>query len=269
MRGEGDGASPQPPGETGRSEIGFLSPYPIRSLDLFIYEDRGIRKLYTYIHIDSLIRPSAESPPFETGFVLPSGDYIAVALANCPSPPQIRALQSMDAMENLSVSYASETVAFPFMSGFCQFRAGYDARLHLSSLLCEVKIESVDNLMEGCPLLKNPRVYFRNANASAQVLRQDGFRPTQWMDDPAKMQSPELFIAALPEDIGRYRQEPGLSLHCYPNDSPYDGPGTPRTEIVLEAEKDGETLRFATSLPALMRGRSYSIALSLSEWNLE
>ena len=129
-----------------------------------------------------------------------------------------------------------------------------DVEITLSPLLCAVQVQYVDNLLEGRPLLKSPRIFFRYANASAQVLRQDGFRASQTVESPVGLRSPELFFAYLPQDIGYYRCEPGITLYCYPNDSPFPTIGTPRTELVLEAESDSLTVGFSTVLPALARG---------------
>ena len=155
------------------------------------------------------------------------------------------------------------------MSGAQSCPSGTDTvRIRITPLLCEVRLLSVDNQLEGRPQLKNPRVFFRNANASAQVLRQDGFRPAQMVDSPEGLRSPELFLAYLNEDIGYFRCEPGVSLFCYPNDSPVATLGTPRTELVLEAESDGETLQFITGLPALRRGSSTGVHIIADDKSL-
>lgn len=255
------------PGE--ETLIELLSHSSIRDMEIFLYEDWGIRKLQTHIHIDSTIVQITDGQSIEIPVQLRSGDYLAVALANCPSTPDSRALQSLDAIEALTMNYAAEQCDYPFLSGYCHFKTGEECAVQLGSLLCPVHIVSIDNQLEEAPLIQNPRVYFRNASAIAQVLRQDGFRPTQWVDNPAGLRSPELFIAYLPHDIGYIRLETDITLYCYPNDSPYDGPGTPRTELILEGETDGETLRFVTKLPAIRRGRDCRVALSLSEWNVE
>ena len=216
------------------------------SLDLFIYDDSGIRPLLYHKGVTGACK-SLKAPN-------PGADFIAVAIANTPGRINPEALGSFDAMENLSMSYSSELAEAPLMSGMAQAKGGSSLSIRLTPLLCAVQLESIDNLLEGRPLLRNPRVYFRYANASAQVLRQDGFRPSQTVESPQGLRSPELFCAYLGQDIGYFRREPGISLYCYPNDSPFATIGTPRTELILEAECEGETLGFATGLPALPRG---------------
>ncbi|MBO4595636.1 MAG: hypothetical protein J5632_03390 [Bacteroidales bacterium] len=157
-------------------------------------------------------------------------------------------------MESLTMSYSSELSEAPLMSGMAQSKGADTVGITLTPLLCAIQITSVDNLLENRPLLKHPRFNFRYANASAQVLRQDGFRPSQTVESPVGMRSPELFLAYLHEDIGYNRCEPGITLCCYPNDSPFPTIGTPRTELILEAQADSLTLGFCTELPALHRG---------------
>ena len=231
-----------PPGQADSITITVQPSWPaeIVSLDIFIYEDRGIRRLI--YHSNKLRIPE------------PGVDFIAVAIANAPGRIDAAALGSFDAMEALTMNYSSELTQAPLMSGMVQSKGRDTVRIALTPLLCEVRLLSVDNLLEDRPLLRNPRVYFRGANEVAQVMRQDGFRPSRMVESPEGMRSPELFLAYLNEDIGYFRCEPGISLYCYPNDSPVATLGTPRTELVLEAEAGGETLCFPTELPALLRG---------------
>ena len=217
----------------------------IARLDLFIYEDRGIRKL-TFHSTGGLTQKVLN----------PEVDFIAVAIANSPGHIDDASVGSFDAMEALCMSYRNELAEFPLMSGMAQAKPCDTLLLTLTPLLCEVHLASVDNLLEGRPLLRNPRVYFRYANASAQVLRQDGFRASETVESPEGLRSPELFFAYLPEPVGYFRCEPGITLYCYPNDSPFPTIGTPRTELILEAEADSLVLGFCKELPALARASS-------------
>lgn len=227
----------------------------ILRLDLLIYEDHGIRRLLHH----------SRSSGTRLRLPYPGSDFIAVAIANSPGQIDPAALGSFDAAEALTMSYSNELAEAPLMSGTAQSSGSGTVFIRLTPLLCAVQLLSVDNCLQDRPLLKNPRVYFDYANASAQVLRQDGFRPSQTIESPAGLRSPELFFAALPEDIGYRRSEPGITLCCYPNDSPYATIGTPRTELVLEAEVEDGTVCFPTELPALPRGSVTGIRVVIDD----
>ena len=238
------GTSPKPAQDSITISLTPSWQVEMASLDLYIYDDSGIRPLL-YHKAETGMCKNLKAPN-------PGVDFIAVAIANSPGRMDAGALGSFDAMESLVMNYASELAGRPLLSGMAQGRG--DVVITLSPLLCAVQLQSVDNLLEGRPLLKSPRIFFRYANASAQVLRQDGFRASLTVESPVGLRSPELFFAYLPQDIGYYRSEPGITLYCYPNDSPFPTIGTPRTELVLEAESDSLTVGFSTVLPALPRG---------------
>lgn len=241
------------------SRIVMESPLDINCLDIFIYRDSGIKALLLHRRTDTL----AGAGQLEMDCAVDECDCIAVVLASSPGHPSVASLQSFDAMERLQMSYAREHSDYPFMSGMAQFHSPGSAVIKLTPLLCKVSIKSIDNCIEGQPLLRNPRIYLRNINASAQVLRQDGFRPSETISPPGNLRSPELMFSQLGKEIGYHRQETDLNLYCYPNDSPYGGPGTPRTEIVFEADTQDGPYIHIEELPAIRRAEDTVLDIKL------
>ena len=143
------------------AHIVMESPLDINCLDIFIYRDSGIKELLLHRRTDTL----AGAGQLELDCTVGEGDCIAVVLASSPGHPSVASLQSFDAMERLQMSYAREHADFPFMSGMAQFHSPGRAVIKLTPLLCKVSVKSIDNCIEGQPLLRNPRIYLRNINA--------------------------------------------------------------------------------------------------------
>ena len=90
---------------------------------------------------------------------------------------------------------------------------------------------------------------------NAEILRDKDFRPTELLDAGP--------WTALPYDIGFFPQEPGISLWCYPNDTPEDILGVPRPTLEFECRIEGERCSFEVPLPPLPRGCSKEVELTV------
>jgi hypothetical protein len=141
------------------------------------------------------------------------------------------------------------------MSGQCEVASGTGRQLTLSPLLARIKLGEISNSMSGYVRLENPRIRLDNMNAWAELLRTNGFRPSELIEKPPSK--------PLPYDIGIFSQTPGTELYCYPNDSPLDA-GTPATVFVLECEISGATCSFSISLPSVGRNTTTRIDVSVS-----
>lgn len=199
--------------------------------------------------------------PGKANFKLPSsrGSKIIIAIANSPYEFNLKALQSFDSAELLTMYYRDENPQFPLMSAI-SFSDENSISLNLKALLCPVKVLSISNSTDK--LLSHPRLSLRKINASAEMLRSDGFRPSITIDSPAEISHPQMMLSQLPFDLGYDTCHPMTTLYCYPQDAE-TSLGTPRTEIVLSAEVDGSTQQYATPLPKAGRGETIVINLNI------
>lgn len=282
--------------------ITISAPCNVKTLDFFVYRDSLNRPLESHLRLNNdKIRKSAdlckgmdekadkergEATGQEIGksaelfeervervnaeagqelgkasFKLPSirGSKIVIAIANSPYEFNIKALQSFDSAELLTMYYRDENPQFPLMSAI-SYSDEDSISLRLKALLCPVKVLSISNSTNK--LLSHPRLSLRKINASAEMLRSDGFRPSITIDSPAEISHPQMMFSQLPLDLGSYTCHPMTTLYCYPQDAE-TSLGTPRTEIVLSAEVDGTTRHYATPLPKAGRGETIVINLNI------
>jgi hypothetical protein len=197
----------------------------------------------------------------KANFKLPSsrGSKIIIAIANSPYEFNLKALQCFDSAELLTMYYRDENPQFPLMSAI-SFSHEDSIFLKLKALLCPVKVLSISNSTDK--LLSHPRLSLRKINASAEMLRSDGFRPSITIDSPAEISHPQMMFSQLPLDLGSDTCHPMTTLYCYPQDTE-TSLGTPRTEIVLSAEVEGSTQHYATPLPKAGRGKTIVINLNI------
>lgn len=264
--------------------ITISAPCNVKTLDFFVYRDSLNRPLESHLRLNNdKIRKSAdlckgmderadkeggERVNAEAGqelskanFKLPSsrGSKIIIAIANSPYEFNLKALQSFDSAELLTMYYRDENPQFPLMSAI-SFSDEDSIFLKLKALLCPVKVLSISNSTDK--LLSHPRLSLRKINASAEMLRSDGFRPSITIDSPAEISHPQMMFSQLPLDLGSDTCHPMTTLYCYPQDTE-TSLGTPRTEIVLSAEVDGATRHYATPLPKAGRGKTIVINLNI------
>lgn len=217
----------------------------IRSLDLFIYSQEGIRPLESHIHLDSLVNP-IQIPK-------PEGPAVLVAVANCPYRFNTTAIARLDAMEKLDFQFKDDNPSWPLMSGSCELVSGDQAELQLEPLMCRVILGSISNGMADYVLMEDPCIWLSGMNASATLLQTDGFRP--------KSSIPEGMKERLPYDIGFYSQSPQTVLYCYPNDTPDNILGVDRTCLNLSFNLQGKEKSLQFDLPPMRRGRDVTAAI--------
>lgn len=272
--------------------ITISAPCNVKTLDFFVYRDSLNRPLESHLRLNNdKIRKSADlckgmderadkeggervnaeagqKPGKAAGqelskanFKLPSsrGSKIIIAIANSPYEFNLKALQCFDSAELLTMYYRDENPQFPLMSAI-SFSHEDSIFLKLKALLCPVKVLSISNSTDK--LLSHPRLSLRKINASAEMLRSDGFRPSITIDSPAEISHPQMMFSQLPLDLGSDTCHPMTTLYCYPQDTE-TSLGTPRTEIVLSAEVEGSTQHYATPLPKAGRGKTIVINLNI------
>lgn len=223
------------------------SPLPVARLDLFAYDADRVGELLDsrrYDHLpDSVLLYGSDR------------GRLIVAIANSPHDFNDGALARYDSIELLTYDFEDDSPPQPLMSGMCEVAAGGSASVTLTPLMARVQLGEISNCMTGYTRLENPRLYLDNMNASAEVLRTVGFRPTETLSDPRP--------TPLPYDVGIFPQNPGTELFCYPNDTP-GTIGTPATALVLECEIRGATCRFTTPIPSIPRNSTTRIDLTVS-----
>ena len=214
--------------------------------DIFIYGGSGTRQLEKHLQTSGTGRLTVRCR---------SGDRITAAIANSRAGFNMAALQKYDSMELLRYGAEDDDPARPLMSAVTE-TAGDSVRLVLKPLGCRIILAEITNELGGYVRLEEPRIGLFDRSPSAEVFRTDGFRPVEIPDDTAWVK--------LPYDIGVLPQTPGTELWCYPNDTPEETMGTPRTGIVLECVIEGRRERFRGRLPPLARGSTTGVGITVS-----
>ena len=220
--------------------------HAVRTLDLFVYDGGGTQALEKHLLYDRL--------PDSLSFLTTAGEKILVGIANSPRRFNLAALGRYDAMQKLAFSFSDDDPACPVL-GAAATTAGQAGALDLRSLLCRIVLRTVTNTLDGYELLEEPRVRLTDLPDNAEILREKDFRPTELLDAGP--------WAALPCDVGFFPQEPGISLWCYPNDTPEEILGVPRPSLEFECRIAGETCSFTVPLPPLPRGCSKEVDLTV------
>lgn len=222
--------------------ISLSADYPIKHTDILIYRDIPTKPLERHLRTDSM---KVRLPPV-------GGDRIVVAIANCPREFRIGTLASFDSAEKLTMYYRDDNPEFPLMS-CVETLEGENLHMSPVPLLCPITIVSMDN--RTGETLQRPEVRLKAVNASAEMLRSDGFRPVETVDSPEEIARPSMMRSVLPHDLGLYTQYPGLKLYCYPNDGE-ETVGTPHTILVFSAIVCGTRREWYFTLPAVARGHA-------------
>lgn len=219
---------------------------PVHRLDLFIYAAEGLRTLEKQLTYDEL-QEELNIP------TLPGAKRI-VGIANSPRRFNSKALERYDAMEQLCFNYTDDDPDRPILGGAAR-TVEEIGEIHLQPLLCGITLTKVCNTLDGYELLENPRVRLRDLPNAAEILRQQEFRPTELIDAGA--------WTPLPYDVGYFPQKPGITLWCYPNDTPEDVLGVPRPWLEFECTIRGANCSFEVPLPPLPRACTIEVTLTI------
>lgn len=219
----------------------------VRRLDLLLYDANGMGSIELWNRYEAL----PDSITLRTA----KRAVTAIAIANSPRSFSRAAIERYDSIELLCYEFGEDAPDYPLMSGMCSMEPGSPGQITLAPLVSRVQLCEVSNSMKDYVRLEDPRVYLKNLNSSAEILRFSGFRPTESLErsDPAP----------LPYDIGIFAQHPMTELFCFPNDSPEPSIGTPWTTLVLECEISGQTCRFPVELEGLERNKTLHIDLNV------
>ena len=218
----------------------------VHTLDLFVYGADGLRSLERHLELKEL--------PEALDVRTPPGEKLLVGIANSPRRFNQKALERYEAMEQLCFDFADDDPACPILGG-CASTKDLSGEIELKPLLCSVTLAKISNTMDNYELLEEPRIRLRDLPNAAEILREQEFRPTELIDAGP--------WSKLPYDVGFFSQEPGITLWCYPNDTPEDVLGVPRPSLEFECKIRGETCSFNIPLPPLPRGSSREVELTV------
>ena len=214
--------------------------------DILIYSMSGIQEL--------LVHREYETPPKETEILVPEGDIECIVITNSPSKLNTATLNRLDAAKQMCFQFKDEDPESPIMTGHCTMVAGTRDTIKIRPFLCAVHLVMASNAMDGYELVESPQVWLTGLNPSVSVLQEDEFRPSEFIANGRHEQ--------FPSDIGFYTMYPGITLYCYPNDTPPRDLGSAHTAIAFEAMIDGCTCQEEYELPAI--GRAGSIMVSVT-----
>lgn len=225
------------------------TPGGIRVLDLFIYRDTLTRPLESRVRLEAPL-------PDSIGLASRPGDRFLVSIANSPAPFNLAALRFMDAAEQIVMLYREEDPRRPLMSAVESF-SGNRVKPQLSPLLCRAEILSINNL-SGLTLMQ-PELRLLDVNASAQVLRHDGFSSIETVNSPEALAHPEMMRVPLGAGLGEGLWTAGATLFYYP----FEDGGPSQTRIILSGLADGSPREWSFEVPASTRGEIRFFCLTL------
>ena len=242
----------------------------ISSLDYFIYSTDGTESLEEHKRLtfeeNGIVEENSGQSSKGTEQASKQGHFevctaslsprTVVAIANCPRAFNLDALDRMDSMELLSYYIADDDPSNPVLSASATLQPGTDMLLKLTPLMCRVNLEAVSNGMYGYELLEEPRVRLCDASTGARLLQLEDFRPAEVLEAGEWTE--------LPCDVGFYTQHPGLSLFCYPNDTPETTLGSPHTSMELNCKIKGVECSFPITLPPLPRNSSTNVEILIN-----
>lgn len=125
-------------------------------------------------------------------------------------------------------------------------------KINMKPYVSEILLRSLSCDFTGKPYqgqkLKSVIVYLTNVNCSCPLIYEDPLNPRAFInmggldDDIFKeFKEPELIMRDVNSTIGHDPIRTDISLYCYPNTCPEEGPGTPFTRLVIEGKLNGDT----------------------------
>lgn len=221
--------------------------------DLFVYSLSDQKGLERHARFDD----SSSVHALE----LSGGEKEIVAIVNSPYTFNDQATGKLESLEQVQFNFEDENPQSPAMSGNNSVNvmedSAQDIEITVTPLMCRIILSEVSNNLRGYQRLENPRIFLRNLNPKADILRESGFRPAENIEEGQR--------TPLPCDVGFYTQYPGTVLCCYPNETPENMLGSPRTELVLECEIRDTTRQFTVELPPIGRASAHSVVITVDE----
>lgn len=235
-----------------RCSITESSGGSISGIHFFLYDGDGLKQLEHDW--------TEEGMTEEINFRSSKKDKIVVAVANCPHEFDISKLGRFEAIEHLQMSFVDDDCVSPVMSGVCAVSPLIRSELVLKPLMGRIILEGITNNMSGYKRLEDPRVFLTGASEKVELLRNDGFHTSEFLEG-------RDFTTALPCDVGMFPQHPGTEMFCYPDDS------TDGITLVLECEIKGKTRCFEKNVSPIGRNETKRVEFTIESedrfyWNV-
>lgn len=204
-------------------------------------------------------------------------ERLAVAIANLPEREyRLDQIRTLDDLPTLRCSLAEEVPGLPVMTGQVRVGDGYDesADLLLTPLLSRIRLRSLTTDFSGRAYegasLENVRVFLVNAGSETRLFPEHEDFPSGYANlsedcDAGLLPHPELLSAAVTSRLGPGEAVSGPDLFCYPNPATEEGPGSPLTRLVIQADLLGETWYYPMTLPQPASNVSYDFDVTLTQ----
>ena len=251
----------------------------IRCLDLFFFNDDVLGRLDAYQRLEGFSASLTGASR--------SGKKRLVVLANAAGGTEDWLdITAYGGLLDRSFDLEQDSPSQPVMAAEGLLAAGSDkqCRLVLTPLMAQVRLRSLScdfygHPYEGCAL-EDAKVYLTNVCSRCEILPRDGTRPGGFLnvgrlseEDLQKMLHPEMVYRDLGRAVGKGVVYPGVSLYCYPNQAPEEGPGSPFTRLVIEGTIEGETYYYPIDIgrndaaggpEGIARGMGYAFDITLT-----
>lgn len=217
----------------------------VRHADIFIYD------------AETGILDSWQSWDGEEGDIVTcsSGrsDRIAVAVANLPGREyRLDEIRTLEDLTKLHISLTEDSPDTPVMTGQLRVGDGYDesGTLELTPLSCRITLRSLrtdfsERAYAGAEV-ENVHIFLAGAGCETRMFpEEDGDEyPSSYEDQPAA--------------------SPDTDLFCYANPAVEEGPGSPLTRLVIQADLLGQTWYYPITIPQPRRNTSYVFDVTLT-----
>lgn len=178
-------------------------------------------------------------------------DRIAVAVANLPDREyRLDEIRTLDDLSKLRCSLGEDSPDAPVMTGQLRVGDGYDETgvLELTPLSCRVSLRSLQTDFSGRAYagaqVENVRIFLTGAGCETRLFPEEDNYPSSY--------------DTLPD------ASPDTDLFCYANPAVEEGPGSPLTRLVIQADLLGETWYYPITLPGPQRNCSYVFDVTLT-----
>ena len=219
-----------------------LSQAEVRHADIFIYDaETGILDAW-------------QSWDGEGDLVTCSSarrDRIAVAVANLPDREyRLDEIRTLEDLSKLRCSLSEDHPDAPVMTGQLRVGDGYDETgvMELSPLSCRISLRSLKTDFSGRAYagaqVENVRIFLTGAGCETRLFPEEDGYPSSY--DTLPDASPET------------------DLFCYANPAVEEGPGSPLTRLVIQADLLGQTWYYPITIPEPQRNHSYVFDVTLT-----
>lgn len=223
------------------------SEFPIRNLDIFMFENGEMMTLDSY-------QRTHEIHGCEVMTASRKGDRLAFLLANGPwDRKDWMSVNSYEALDKFKADLENEIYRYPIMSGKCNLHAdgmqtvwvemmNLSSDVTLKSISCDFNGKSYDN-----EKITDMKVYLINVNAQCSITSEWGIMPERIINmgglnekDMEAMKEPELLFRNCGDLESGDCMETNFRFRCFPNECPDESPGSPFTRLVLEGRINGQ-----------------------------